>query len=179
MLYAGLPYIQVGTMFVQMSCLILYCSKQQASFKYSYVLIHSRFVMWYFVLLVLCGKECQAQSAACLGLISVCGLSVADLPLALNVLLQFVRAEVAHSIQWLSYGLYELWFNSQQGQEIFFVSETSGPPLGPTDPLTKCVQWPGLAADHWPASDAMLRMSATMCFFCHVEGQLCTVAVHL
>jgi len=73
----------------------------------------------------------------------------------------------------------ELWFNSQQGQEIFFFSETSGLPLGPIDPLTKCVQWPGLVADQWPPSGARLRMSATMCFFCHVEGQLCTVAFRL
>jgi len=45
MLYAGLPYIQVSTMFMQMSCLILYCSKQQASFKYSYALTHNCLIM--------------------------------------------------------------------------------------------------------------------------------------
>jgi len=179
MLYAGLPYIQVSAMFVRMSCLTLYCSKQQASFKYSYVLTDSCFVMWYVVLLVLCGKECQTQSTTWLSLMSVCGFSVAVSLLAMNVLLQFVRVEVAHSIQWLGFGLYELWFNFQQGQKIFFFSETSGLLLEPTDPHTKCVQWPGLAADHWPESGARLRMSATMCFFCHAEGQLCTVAFHL
>ena len=110
MSYAGLPYIQVSTVFMQMSCLMLYCGKQQASLKYSYVLTHNCFVMWYFVLLVLCGKECQAQSATWLSLMSVCGLSVAVSPLAMNVLLQFVRAEVAYSIQWLGYGLYWYWY---------------------------------------------------------------------
>jgi len=45
MLYAGLPYLQVSTMFVQMSCLTLYCIKQQASFKYSYVLTHKCIIM--------------------------------------------------------------------------------------------------------------------------------------
>jgi hypothetical protein len=133
-------------MFVQMSCLTLYCIKQQASFKYSYVLTDKYIIMWYFVLLVLCGKECQTQSATWLSLMAVCGLRVAVPPLAINVLLQFVRAEVTQSIQWLGYGLYELWFNSQQGQEIFVFSETYGLSVWPTYPLTKCVQWPGLAA---------------------------------
>jgi len=45
MLCTGLPYIHVSMMFVQMSYLTLYCIKQQASFKYSYVLSHKCFVM--------------------------------------------------------------------------------------------------------------------------------------
>jgi len=44
-LYAGLPYIQVSTMIVRMSCLTLYCIKQQASFKYGYVLTHMYIVV--------------------------------------------------------------------------------------------------------------------------------------
>lgn len=68
----------------------------------------------------------------------------------------------ANTVTWL----WAMWTVVQfpAGSRDFCLSETSGLSLWPTYPFTKCVQWPGLAAGHWPASSARLRMS-TMCRF--------------